>query len=113
LARLRKVLSGAKKMINNFDAIVGHHAHVPQAVTTVNSVEIDGHANKLIAYGLGDFCIWEELRHYLYGMVIKLDIGSNSKGKYQIGQVEWRFITCREKTATDWETKIVDTFPYL
>lgn len=103
----------AKKLINNFDAIIGHHAHIPQAVTTINSDEIDSDANKLIAYGLGDFCIWEELKHYLYGMIIKVDIGLNSQGKYQIGQVEWRFTTCREKTATDWETKIVDTFPYL
>ncbi len=103
----------AKKLINNFDAIIGHHAHIPQAVTTINSDEIDSDANKLIAYGLGDFCIWEELKHYLYGMIIKVDIGVNSQGKYQIGQVEWRFTTCREKTATDWETKIVDTFPYL
>ncbi len=103
----------AKELINKFDAIIGHHAHIPQAVTTVNSDEIDSDANKLIAYGLGDFCIWEELKHYLYGMVMKLDIGHNSLGKWQIGQVEWRFTTCREKTATDWETKIVATFPYL
>ncbi|MDM8554686.1 CapA family protein [Desulfococcaceae bacterium HSG7] len=96
----------AKKIITDFDAIIGHHAHNPQPVTVTNS-------NKLIAYGLGDFCIWEELKHYLYGMIIKLDIGPNSSGKWQIGQVEWRFTTCREKNSTDWETKIVDTFPYL
>jgi len=103
----------AKKLISDFDAIIGHHAHIPQAVTSTNSEENDSDANKLIAYGLGDFCIWEELKHYLYGMVIKVDIGPNFLGKWQIGQVEWRFITCQEKNATDWETKIIDTFPYL
>lgn len=103
----------AKKLINNFDAIIGHHAHIPQAVTSISPDENDSDANKLIAYGLGDFCIWEELKHYLYGMVIKVDIGPNSLDKWQMGQVEWRFITCQEKTATEWETKIIDTFPYL
>ncbi len=103
----------AKTLIKNFDAIIGHHAHIPQAVTTVSSDEIESDMNKLIAYGLGDFCIWEELKHYLYGMVMKIDIGPKSLGEWQIGQVEWRFTSCQEKTGTDWETKIVDTFPYL
>ncbi len=103
----------AKDLIKKFDAIIGHHAHVPQPVTILGSDDTQSDKNKLIAYGLGDFCIWEELKHYLYGMIIKLDIGPDSSGKWQIGQLEWRFTTCREKTDTDWETKIIDSFPYL
>jgi len=103
----------ANKVIADFDAIIGHHAHVPQPVTTVNSNGDNSDANKLIAYGLGDFCIWEELKHYLYGMIMKLDIGPDSSGNWQIGQVEWRFTTCQEKNSKDWETEIIDSFPYL
>jgi len=103
----------AKKAIADFDAIIGHHAHVPQPVTVVNPNGADSDVNKLIAYGLGDFCIWEELKHYLYGMIMKLDIGQDSSGDWQIGQVEWRFTKCQEKNSKDWETDIINRFPYL
>jgi len=44
-------------------------------VASIDSEKKGSDSSKLIAYGLGDFCIWEELKDYLYGMVIKVDIG--------------------------------------
>jgi hypothetical protein len=102
----------AKNLIQKFDAIIGHHAHVPQPVTTINSDETKSDAKRLIAYGLGDFCIWEELKHYLYGVVIKLEIGPDIKNQMKISQVKWRYTICREVNNREWETDLVDEFPY-
>ena len=101
----------AKELISIFGAIIGHHAHTPQPVTIFKPN--NNSLNKLIAYGLGDFCINEELEHYLYGIILKLEIGPDLYGKWQIGCVKWNFTFCHKKTDMDWETDITDRFPYL
>ena len=108
-----ETVSLAKELILNFDAIIGHHAHTPQPVTIVNSNGNSRSVNKLIAYGMGDFCIWEELKHYLFGMIMKLEIGPDFSGKWQIGRTEWCFTSCQEKTDMVWETDIIDRFPFF
>ncbi len=96
----------------HFDVIIGHHSHTPQPIAVVTTDEQDS-VGRLVAYGLGDFCIWEKLAHYLYGQVLKIEIGKTANGVRQIGKVDWQFSTCRQKSETEWVTEIVDVFPYL
>ena len=102
----------AKNLIHKFDAIIGHHSHYPQAVTKVKSDELDDFTYGLVAYSLGDFCVWEEYDHYLYGIILKLDIGPTAQGRIQIGQVEWQFTTCQARNETNLETILTDKIPY-
>ncbi|MFX0097898.1 MAG: CapA family protein [Candidatus Hodarchaeota archaeon] len=73
-----------RKLLEEWDMIIGHHSHCPQPVTN--------ESKKLLAYSLGDFSIGKNLRKYLYGMVIKTEIGPNNQGEWRAGEVEWRFI---------------------
>ncbi|GAG54263.1 unnamed protein product, partial [marine sediment metagenome] len=107
-----KTVEEGKKWIKKFDAIIGTHSHVPQAVTAVESENNNG-INKLIAYSLGDFCIEEKLKHYHYGIVLKIGIGQNNAGIWQIGLIEWHFTCCKSLSETECITTIVPKFPYL
>ncbi len=103
-----KTVEIGNQLIKKFDAIVGHHSHCPQPISTSN----DG-INKLIAYGLGDFCIWEKLQHYLYGIVLKIDIGPNQEGIWQLGKISWNYVKSAPQSENTWLTDITDDFPYL
>lgn len=99
--------------LQTFDAVIGHHSHTPQPVT-VAPVQKGRHPlTTLIAYGLGDFCIWENLEHYLYGQVVKCDVGRSESGGRCIGFAEWHFTSCLKISDTLWETDLTDSFPFL
>ncbi|MHA1673428.1 MAG: CapA family protein [Promethearchaeota archaeon] len=104
-----KTVEIGQNMIKKFDAIVGHHSHCPQPISTTFN---DG-INKLIAYGLGDFCIWEKLKHYLYGLVLKIEIGPNQGGIWQIGKISWNYVNSAPQSENAWLTDITLDFPYL
>ena len=75
-----------RKLIREFDAVVGDHSHSPQPVTceTVNNT------NRLLAYSMGDFCGGLAIRKYQYGIILKVQLGRNSNGKWLLGKSEWR-----------------------
>lgn len=85
----------AMKLLRKWDMIIGHHSHCPQPVAK--------ESKKLIAYSLGDFSIGKNLRNYLHGIVIKTEIGPNDQGRWQAGDVEWRFTKIQHlgKTTTE------------
>lgn len=102
-----------KELSKYFDAIIGHHSHIPQPITKVSVEKPGGPSNQLIAYGLGDFCIHEKLKHYHYGQVIIMTIGRNEGGLWRSGSLDWKFLHCRPINEDVWETDITDHFPYL
>jgi hypothetical protein len=94
-------------MLNKFDAVIGHHSHCPQPI----SFSAIDNFNKLIAYSLGDFCFGSEskkLRVMKYGIVINLEIGTDSDGKWIIGKVEWNFVKSKSLSKKKTIVKIVD-----
>ncbi len=103
-----KTVEIGQKMIKKFDAIIGHHSHCPQPISSF----YDG-INKLISYGLGDFCIWEKLDHYLYGIVLKIDVGPNQDGIWQLGRISWNYVKSTPQSENAWITEIADEFPLL
>jgi len=105
-------IAAGREWLKHFDAIIGHHSHTPQPIASLPDGSRPGRS-RLVAYGLGDFCIWEKLQHYLFGQVLKVEIGSTAEGELDIGQVRWRFTTCRRVSEQLWETELTDHFPYL
>jgi poly-gamma-glutamate capsule biosynthesis protein CapA/YwtB (metallophosphatase superfamily) len=73
----------AQNLVQQYDAIISHHAHCPQPVAAIDQ--------KLVAYSLGNFCskLWQ--RNHRHGIVLKMDIGPNEAGKWQTGLVEYGF----------------------
>ena len=71
-----------------FQAIIGHHPHVPQPVTVFK--------NHLIAYSLGDVCFKTDRFPYhkeCYGIILKISIGKY-QNMWRIHDIEWEFTRC-------------------
>ncbi|MBU2515697.1 CapA family protein [bacterium] len=107
-----EMVAAGKSWSDLFDAIIGHHSHIPQPITQISVKKPNGPAEQVIAYGLGDFCIHEKLKHYLYGQVLKLIVGPQATGDWKTGALEWRFINCQQKNEKVWETEVSTCFPY-
>jgi len=75
------------RLMKHYDAIIGHHSHVPQPVMSCRM----GDTMKLIAFSLGDFCTGLKSRSYRQGIVCKMEIGPGNDGHWKIGAVEWRY----------------------
>ncbi|MQX53429.1 CapA family protein [Alcanivorax sediminis] len=76
----------AKSLIESFDAIVGHHSHLPGPVTTYEDSQ---GRNKLVAYSLGDATTGLKLGRYQHGMVLDLDI---CRTTHQVTAGRWQFV---------------------
>jgi hypothetical protein len=81
-------------MADAFDAVICHHPHCPQPVT---SHKANGKCqHKLIAYSLGDFCCSLRLRTMRYGLIVKADVGQSADGRWLVGSAEWVYTECIE-----------------
>jgi hypothetical protein len=79
----------AKKLLDSWDLILGHHAHTPQPVSLYPSKQ----GNKVVAYSLGNFCYglkWKKYHHN--GLIAKAEIGPNKENVWQTGKFNWEFI---------------------
>jgi hypothetical protein len=105
-----EVISEGNKLIRKFDALVGHHSHCPQPVTTIDGGK-DG-INKLLAYSLGNFCTAAKMEQYLYGEILKIELGPSPDGSTRIGRLDWRH-TYADNASTDDSVKIdlTDSLP--
>lgn len=99
----------AKALLSRWDMIIGHHSHVPQVITAYQ----DAVANKLVAYSLGDFTTFARPDKYLYGIVVKAEIGPNASGNWQIGKVEWRFSYVNHIDAKNSRVELTEGFRYF
>ncbi|MHC1592333.1 MAG: CapA family protein [Candidatus Helarchaeales archaeon] len=82
-----KQIDCAKKLLQTWDMIVGHHSHCPQPVT---APEINS-SRRLLAYSLGDFTFKANWKRYKHGIVIKVEIGPVSDGTWHAGMLNWKF----------------------
>jgi len=104
-----KQIEFGNELLNKWDLIVGHHSHVPQPIT---SYEVN-QSNKLLAYGLGDFCTGLMLKKYQNGIVVKLDLGPSKTGQWQVGTVQWKFTRVRKIDKNLMEVKLEDACEYF
>ena len=85
--RLHIVQMG-QDLLNQFDAIIGHHSHTPQPIARLDC----GGKPRLIAYSLGDFCTGIKYRNYRNGIALRITLGRTHGGSWAIGAVEWGFV---------------------
>ena len=81
------VVRMGEELLSRYDAILGHHSHVPQPMSVVRN----GVAAKLLAFSLGDFCTGLRLKKFQYGVACKVEIGPGENGIWRIGAVRWRY----------------------
>ena len=109
----KKYFNIAQEYIQQFDAILGHHAHVPQPIV----YEQINDTKKLLAYSLGDFSYGDEektnLYHYKYGMIVKIAIGPDSEGNMKIGKVEWQFLESQKCSEDAFQVELTSHIPKL
>ncbi len=108
----RKIVRTGKDYLAKFDAMIGHHSHIPQPVF----YEKFNGTNKLIAYSLGDFSYGDEvdrrdLRNYKYGTVLKINIGKDLKGSLKVGRVEWKFIESKPISNDEFVVEFLEEIP--
>jgi hypothetical protein len=104
-----EIVNKGLSFLKHFDMIIGHHSHVPQPVA---NYEIDS-INKLIAYSLGDFSFWANLKKYIYGEVVTIEIGPDKEGRWLAGNVNWSFTKCVPIGKNELLLSLVDNIPFF
>lgn len=79
----------AKRLLEKWDCIVGHHSHVPGAVSEVKT----DMGNKLVAYSLGDSATGLPRRRYKNGILLKTSFGPDKEGNWRVGNSNWSYTT--------------------
>lgn len=69
----KDIIKTGINLLQYFNAIVGHHSHVPQPVYS--------QVNRVFAPSLGNFCFPFNWRNYTSGTVLILSIGENNRGE--------------------------------
>ena len=98
-----EIISLAKKLTRDFDALIGHHTHCINPV----SVQAYGEINKLIAYSLGNFFGRFKRKSYQQGRIIKIEVGCGVNG-WGLGRAEWRTTRCAPILKEDFLVEIID-----
>jgi hypothetical protein len=102
----KNLIDIAEDYISKFDAIIGHHSHVPQPIT----YKQENNTKKLLAYSLGDFSYGDDektnLYHYKYGIILKIDFGSDFNGNKKIGNMEWKFVESHSHSKNSFLVKL-------
>ncbi|NVM52372.1 MAG: CapA family protein [Candidatus Helarchaeota archaeon] len=104
-----KQIELGKILLEKWDLVVGHHSHCPQPITTYNIYN----TNKIIAYSLGDFSTKIKLKKYQHGMAVKIEVGPNDIGLWQVGEVKWKFTRVYKIDKNTFEVRLEDTCKYF
>ncbi len=78
----------AKRLIEDWDIIVGHHSHVPQPVSVFTD---KNKLKKIVAYSLGDFAIHWMMKKFHYGITLRVEIGKTDQGVWATGRTQHFF----------------------
>lgn len=106
------IIKQGKDLLDDFDAIIGHHSHCPQPIR----YELKGEQKKLIAYSLGDFSFGiplKNFRFFQYGLILKVELGKSKDNEWQFGKIEWRFVKTSGFADKNFKINIVEDFPLL
>jgi len=90
-----------KQFLRSWNAVVGHHSHCPQPIAQQE--------NQLIAYSLGDLLFGNSRENWHHGLVVKIGIGPNETGLWQVGEVDWRFTRQTMIQSNHYEVETVRT----
>jgi len=90
----RSMIRKAQQWIHKgFDMIIAHHGHTPRAIYEIKSAA--GKPRTLAADSLGDFICGFTPEWYHYGLVVKIGVGKDEKGRRAAGRLRWEFCETR------------------
>jgi hypothetical protein len=84
-------IAAARRMLERWDLIVGHHSHCPQPVST----EAVRGESRLVAWSLGNFTAPFWVGPHRRGLVLTLSLGPDAQGRWQVGEVGWDAVALR------------------
>lgn len=79
----------AQNLLKKWDAVVGHHSHVPGPVASYNA----GRGNQIVAFSLGDSATGLPRRRYRNGIALTLEVGPSPSGIWKVGESNWCYTT--------------------
>jgi poly-gamma-glutamate capsule biosynthesis protein CapA/YwtB (metallophosphatase superfamily) len=74
----------ARRLLERWDMIVGHHPHCPQPLAE----ELD----KLVAYSLGNFARGDGGERGWHGAALRVTLGPDPAGQWRVGESHWTFV---------------------
>lgn len=81
-------IAAARRLLEHWDLIVGHHSHCPQPV----SAEAVRGESRLVAWSLGNFTAPFAVGHHRHGLILTLTLGPGADGRWRTGTVEWEAV---------------------
>ena len=87
----------------NLLALVGHHTHRPSG--------IEWRKERLVAWGLGNFCTPFGGNPVRWGQVLKVRLSRGESG-WKISYVDWSFVKCRRVSGKS-IVELQESYPYL
>jgi len=99
----------ARKYVEQFDVIVGHHSHCPQPV----NIEYFQDMEKLVAYSLGTFCANRNALSYKYGILLKVHFGKDPLNKWKITKIKWATTKCSSFARKRCKVEIIKRPPFF
>jgi len=84
-------IAEARRLLGQWDAIVGHHSHWPQPVALDDSTA----SRRLVAYSLGNFTFGLDLAKHLQGAMLRVELGPRPDGRWAVGRIHWRHTRIR------------------
>lgn len=78
----------AHRLLDHWDAVVGHHPHVPNPIS---SIDHRG-GPRLVAWSLGQAASDLRWPIYRHGLVLRAEFGPRPDGTWGVGTVDWRFL---------------------
>lgn len=73
----------ARRLLNWWDMIVGHHPHCPQPIAIERQ--------RLVAYSLGNFARGDGGERGWHGAALRVSIGPDATGQWRVGETHWTF----------------------
>ena len=93
----RSLVARAERWLEQVDAIVGHHCHMPQPVDTREHLGM----RRPVAYSLGDLCFGLASNRrffwpYQWGSVLRMTVGpwAQDPSRWAVGELQWAFVRC-------------------
>lgn len=78
----------ARHLLDHWDAVVGHHPHVPNPISSLDH----GGRPRLVAWSLGQAVSDLRWPIYRHGLVLRAELGPRPDGSWGVGAVDWRFL---------------------
>lgn len=106
----KSMLRKSAEWSDGFQAIMAHHGHTPRAIYALDRTA--DQPRVLIADSLGDFTCGIVARWYNFGMLAKIGLGRDAKGRRAVGRLRWEFSQTLPQNGVV-EVSVVPNFPLL